>query len=228
MVSLNHAIGLRSNCDTIILRTEINKDGFVQYYGTARPRVQLQQDFSMFAAVANLPDANLYLSNNIRVKKVDNTFRSTGTDAFAFNFVAPLQMDTSLPVYLKIRWVGVNAGVAGNNAVKWDVYYNYTSDYADDVATHSRVGIGANPTPVVASEKTTTVTSTVPPLAEQSVTTTFTLDLSSVVTDRLNSNGDTVWVQIQRDTSVASDYSQSIYVSNITISFYKWREGSQQ
>ena len=115
-------------------RFEINDDGWIEYFGKARPIGQLALSLAQgkpFDGV--MANQNLYVSQNIGVGGSDNTFNSTD-DKMGINGFLPFDCDTSSPLRLvwsgrpngtgtygwTVRWAWVNDGdalVSGNPAV---------------------------------------------------------------------------------------------------------------
>jgi hypothetical protein len=110
--------------------------------------------------------------------------------------------------------------------VKWDAYYNYTSDYADDTSLRSQVTTNVTPGTPVPGEKFATITSTVPAAADRQHTTDFKLEISDAVAAREFSSGDQIWVSIRRDPNVFNNYGTTVYAISMTMLYFTWCEGS--
>ncbi len=103
-------------------RTEINSDGFVEYFGKGRPVGKLPWTKEQIkpTSLGNLSDVDLYLSDNIVIGGDENGF-SAGQNA-GFGSTMPDDMDTSTPV---------NFGLTVRPAATGTVLYTIRWTYAE-------------------------------------------------------------------------------------------------
>jgi len=87
-------------------RTEINGDGFVEYFGNARPVRKLNLGVNSFSPAINSPnDQNLYYSEGLYAGRVENLFVANKTDSIGYMGFLPYDIDTSSELVLKIKYV---------------------------------------------------------------------------------------------------------------------------
>lgn len=87
-------------------RTEINKDGFVEYFGNARQVRDLLWHQRLVDDLAGSSPANvsIQLANNITITPIDNRFIDGTTDGVGGIINVPDGLDTSKPIKLQIGW----------------------------------------------------------------------------------------------------------------------------
>ena len=104
-------------------RTEINKDGVVEYFGTAEPKRTLQWHQKLnYALNGSTPtDVNIAFSPNITLDYVDNGFTGNARDGSGGIVNIPEGLDTSRPVTLDIYWKAGTNGSPSNVELELDV-----------------------------------------------------------------------------------------------------------
>jgi len=98
-------------------RTEINSDGFVEFFGAARQQRQLPFHRNLLDdQVGSAPgNSTIDVSANIEIGAKDNRFANNAVDARAAMVEVPSGLDTSLPVTVTLYWA--TPGNAGN--IEW-------------------------------------------------------------------------------------------------------------
>ena len=201
--------------------TEMNADGWLEYFGTARPLGRLSWDMSVLEAVLlnNPSDQDLYLSDTIGVGRVKNKFLNSATDRTAFNAFLPFDYDTSCPLRLVISYITDDAS-AGN--IRYVIRWGFTKD-GDNVyrSTSTAPSTGPNEQNVIGIILAPTVADTVQ-------TSVIELDTSSLVSRRTGTPnyGDILWVALERDGTHADDtHSGDVSLIQFTANYTKWCEG---
>lgn len=203
-------------------RTEANSDGWMEYFGTARPTNVLPLDFALSSPAtlsAQAPqDVTVFLSDTIFIERKGNGFRNNRVDLTSFNTLLPPDVDTSTTILLLLTYV-VEASTTG--AVDWVVRY----------AT-SRVGDGvffseAEAPTTVGSEKEVTLTDTIPTNGEKKQRTVgIELDVSDSIFWDNEGNSDLLWIQIARDGN-NDTFQGQVNLINILARYIKWNNGSR-
>ena len=202
-------------------RFEINSDGWIEYFGKARPVAKLPWEVQVFekATGTDVKDQDLYLSQTIDNGGKKNKFLYNETDPnrvqrIGFKTTLPFDMDTSTPV--DFQWSIVSDATDGGT-IDWIIRWGYNSD-GDNVYTTS----GAAP---VSSPNQQELTYVATPPAVLNVTKWYkvNLDVSEMISRREDGFGDTVWVSIER----SSNDTHTGDVSLIAMGAYytKWCEG---
>ncbi len=184
--------------------TEINKDGFVEYFGNSEPEHDLTIGTN-YQSVGSVSTATLDVSASISsltlpVSSLD-AFQNSG---FAYKFSIPNGTDTSRPLTVEVEWVPSTL-LNGN--------VELTATVCVGIGTGSTINSGSYP------EEMQSSIIPVPLFADGVViTTTFTFDISSDMT------GDTTILQISRDAMSGNDtYFGSVFVLNTIVKSIRWR-----
>jgi len=201
--------------------TEMNPDGWIEYFGTARPIGRLGWDMSTFAPVSgvNPADQNLFLSDNVGVGRTQNKFIDNNIRRSAFNAYLPFDYDTGCPLRL-VASVITDDATAGN--IVWNLRWGYTTD-GDNVYQSAAAAPAAGP-----NEQLQTETVAAPTASETQETYVFELDTSALVSRRsADPNfGDILWVSIEREGNAAGDtHSGDVSLIQLAANYTKWCEG---
>ena len=189
-------------------RFEVNADGWVEYFGKARPLGTIPWTWGIFGGFfgGEMGNQPIYLSDNIYQQFSDNLWNSNG-DKTGFFAALPLDFDTSSPLVAK--WA-VRPTFTGS--VTWTVRWAYTSD-GDTVYTGTGTAPAVHPT-----EQSLTLTESVVSGIQQTFT--AELDVSNLVSIRDGGEGDILCVSIEM-TTAGGDMAG--FVLNPT--YVKWCEG---
>lgn len=109
-------------------RTEINSDGFIEFFGDARPFGTLPWAITDNQASSNSPaNQDFFLLNNpaggskdLAMGGIENSFLVGATDRTGKVWKIPNDMDTSSPILFKFYWSGEIDPLTGQS-VDWDI-----------------------------------------------------------------------------------------------------------
>jgi hypothetical protein len=185
-------------------RTEINADGWVEYFGKARPLGQLGLNFSASQPFAgNMQNQSLWINENLAVGYTNNKFTATG-DITGIAGYLPFDIDTSSPIF--IQWAGlftISHTPTFTIRLGWvkqgDIYYTSDPGALQGLVT------------VVVSKP---VTSGVVEEFEAS------LDITKMISRREVGQGDKLMISIQ-----VSTLSGNFSISSSQATYVKWCEG---
>jgi hypothetical protein len=185
-------------------RTEINGDGWVEYFGKARPIGQLPMSLSLGRPFEGaMQSQDLYVSQNIGFGGLANKFTATGDILGVYGFL-PFDCDTSSPLIL--TWTG---HPNTTDTYVWAVRWAWVTD--GDTITYTE------PAPITNSRSITiTGASTV----DEIITFEVPLDVSNMVSRREVGFGDEIWISIQPTTLPAN-----FTLGPSQITYTKWSEG---
>lgn len=216
-------------------RTEINADGFQEYFGLAQPFLRAPFDVNWFTGAANSPgNQDLFLDDSIAVGRVENEFVAGVLDRSGFVLELPEEIDTSRPLRLRVRYM-VNDATAGT--VRLQFRYGYNVDVTDDPnpvgTTISSVWEAAGTAPTIAPGRLgeETVDLVIPAGAENRVRTiSQDFDISTNRARRVNDGfGDILWLIVERVGNDAADtYLGNWTILQISPLYWAWNNGSYQ
>lgn len=205
-------------------RTEINKDGFIEYFGKARVFVRIPFDINLVQPANDSPaNQDLFISDNLNVGRIENSFVNGATDRTGFTTDLPSDLDTSFPLELRWRWINQDA----NGNIKWNVRWGWTTDFADDTGAVSTVNVSTAAAPITGpNEQSVIILSSASGTAFKQHTAIAEINISNMVSDRVGGYGDMLWVAIERDGSHVDDTNTGdAYILQISPYYCKWREG---
>lgn len=186
-------------------RTEINSDGYVEYFGLARSYVGVNVPWSSFQdAGTSLGDQDLWVSTNCKTGFINNNFNTNG-DSIGAAITLPSWVDTSAPLIVRGTLVSSLSGTL--NMIMW---LKTTID-GDTIYT-------SNPSSTV-GEISSPVSKTV--VANQQITYTFSLDISSLGVDNPAIGPATLWLNLEADSRPGN-----VYGITFATRLLQWRLGS--
>lgn len=216
-------------------RTEINADGFQEYFGLAQPFLRAPFDVNWFTGAANSPaNQDLFLDDSTAVGRVENEFVTGALDRSGFVLELPEEIDTSRPLRLRIRYM-VNNAASGN--VRLQFRHGYNVDVTDDPnpvgTTISSVWEAAGTAPTVAPGRLgeEIVDLAIPTNAENRVRTiSQDFDIATNRARRVNDGfGDILWLIVERvGTDAADTYVGNWTILQISPLYWAWNNGSYQ
>lgn len=192
-------------------QSKINSDGWMEFYGKARPVARMPWNYGMLQpAVSSPSNQDQFLSDTLDVGKIENLFGNNATDRIGFLAPVPFDMDTSTPI--RLRWAVRYSDNTGD--VIWNVRWGYST--SSDIVYTSQ----AEAPTTHATQQITTITEAVPSTIGQIKW--HTVDLSVYGMNPRNPDGtsDILWVTIERDgttdtfsggagfVAIAGDYLQ--------------------
>lgn len=201
-------------------RMNAAEDGFVQLFGRARYAQNLTYDLGLLEAGGASPgNADIYLSDNLDVGRVENSFVSSATDRIAAVFALPANIDTSSGLKLRLYYMGTSA-TAGDvvGVVRWAV-----SEEGQGVYTSS----GSAPTTAPGEQSQALLVSIGAGENNTIKTLTTTLDISDVVTVDPSGAPTLLWVSVERTGGDAADtYPGNVNLIQLTPSYRAWALGA--
>ena len=189
-------------------RTEINKDGFLEYFGSARPlqtlpevHMRLTDDLSGLSP----SNENIDFSPTVNLTPIDNEFQNGAIDGFGGTFRVDERLDTSLPINVEVLWTPLGAGAG-------DVALSFTS-------TLAKVGDTMNGS---LPEVTSTEIESVSGQNDELILTSFQIDAKDYVP------GDLVGWALRRDATggtspTGDDFGANIAIMSIRATASFWR-----
>lgn len=198
-------------------RTEINADGFIEFFGAARPVKKLPITFGSFIA-ANASPANqdIYLSDNLGVGRNENEFVDGVTDRTAIAQYLPKEIATAAGIYLTFSFFG-ESGTPGNS--NWTIRWALSKD-GDSVYN----GTGGAPTTATGERSLNSVVAVPGSFQQQSVS--FLLEIPEAIAERLGDPGDVLWISIERAGGSAPDtYGGNIVIIDLAAYYTSWKIG---
>jgi len=203
-------------------RFEVNGDGWLEYFGSARPIAKLPWEVQVFekATGTDVKDQDLYLSKSIDNGGKKNKFVAQETDPnkaqrIGFKTSLPLDMDTSSAV--DFQWSVITDSIATPGTVDWIIRWGFESD-GDNVYTTS----AAAPT-TAPNEQEIAYASTSPVAVNKVKWYRTLLNVSSMISRREDGFGDTIWVSIERSST--DTHSGDVSLVAMAAYYTKWCEG---
>jgi hypothetical protein len=201
--------------------TLINDDGWVEYFGKARPIGTLPWNSSGLIAANNSPaDQDIYISDTLGVGRVENNFIDGKTDRTGFVSVLPQDLDTSSVV--EFDWVWYSEGSSGGD-VRWVVRWGYTN-VGDNVygTTAAAPTTGPNQQEIVLLDSA--------PLSPNVIkTSSVKLDISDMVSRVIDGFGDLIWCTLERTGGNAADtHTDDVVLVEILPFYTKWCNGGRK
>jgi hypothetical protein len=202
-------------------RLEINHDGFVEYFGQARPVKALSFTYNSFEAANDSPtNQDLYYDDILAAGRIENEFSKssilTRSDKTALAEFLPIDIDTSCKVKLQITFATQNSP-SGTDQVGFRVYWNKSRD-GDNVYETSR----SSPSVSSGRQEQNMYTSVT---EEDTQYTMYTdLDFSDFSPRDENDISDLVWLAIVRNDSIDT-YSDLVTVMQIRLLYVCANEG---
>ncbi len=196
-------------------RTEINADGFIEYFGDARPTSALPFDTSTFIAANNSPANNdVYLSDTLGVGRVENEFQSGVTDRCGMVLPFPPEIDTSMPIHAKFHFISDSA----DTGTFTFVLRHASSRQGDGVYSNTASAPSTAP-----GQQTITVLKA-PPAIHQQFLVEFDLDISDVIARNADGSSDLFWLTLQRTGGTDANTGNAIMVQ-LEVTYVRWASG---
>ena len=205
-------------------RTEINKDGYIEYFGNGRPVVIMPWDIKQFyhsPSISNAGNQDLYISDNIGVALEKNSFGTAGEQSITYMGFVPPNMDTSSGIRCVVAFVCPDTN-AGN--IRWLARWGFSDGDSWKVYTNT------TDAPTSAPKEFSAATVVAAPGVANKVTyMTIVLDVHD-----LSSNPDTGydtptigWMSLSRTPTHADDtYGSTVNIVNMQSTYLQWANGS--
>ena len=186
-------------------KAQLNEDGWLEYFGSARPIGQLPMSFSLGKPFEGaMQSQTLYVSEDVGVGGANNKFTATG-DKLGLSGFLPFDCDTSSP--LRVVWTG---HPNGTGTYGWTVRWAWITE--GDGLTYAEPGTPITNSGSVIISKAVT--------ADQAAVFEADIDVSEMVSRRDGAFGDELWISIQPTTLPAN-----FTMGGSQITYVKWCEG---
>jgi hypothetical protein len=185
-------------------KSEINSDGYKEYFGNARSYGQLSLTIGSAGPFeGNMQSQTIYVDEDLGVGFNQNRFTTT-TDKLGINGFLPFTFDSST----KLRFVWSGRYVSGGTA-QWTIRYRVISP-GETLYTSEPAATGLVQTVVVNATVTAGINEIF--LAE--------LDVSEAIARRKNGFGDQIWISMQ-PTTLPGNFD----ITTLGVSYFQWCNG---
>ncbi len=207
-------------------RSEINADGFMEYFGKARPRGTLPWTITNAKAWGNSPDnQDLFFLNStvdsdydLGVGLSENSFSASVMDRVGISMPMPLDMDTSMPVEVEIYWMTDNSGSG-------DILLKQASGLLT-VGDGIGINVGDAPTSIrgeSGSSQLIAVGSNEEDILKYNK---LTFDFTKGIAQYSDGTADIMTISIIRDGSDGTDdFGGAMRVLSLRANYFKWSNG---
>ena len=207
-------------------RFEINDDGFIEYFGSARPLGVFPWSIDDAKAWNSSPsDQDLYALNSathsdydLGVGRIENRFNNGAVDKIGIGIPLPQDMDTSCRIRIEIYYM-VTSATAGD--IAWRLSAGVLKD--GDILADSLEDAATSITDEFSQSSVLSIGS-----SENEIMKTFTTELyvPSAIPQKSDGTSDIVLISIVRDGADALDtYGGNACILNLRVTYVKWREG---
>jgi hypothetical protein len=195
---------------------KFHEDGWLTFFGTARPVSVLFWDAGLFQPFGGSTpaDQDLFISDNLGVGRIENLFANGASDRVGLTSNLPLDCDVSCPIVFQWSWV---ASTNSANTINWIIRYGYSTD-GDSIHFTTGAAPTTGPNELAIPLNVTNTT------AEVQVTSSVFLNISNTVSRRSGGIGDTLWAVIERDGG-GDTYAGNVALINVTAKYFKWCDG---
>lgn len=202
-------------------RTEINKEGFMEYFGEARPLKRTDNNIQNWQPSSVNPPTSTVIrpSATLSANLTNNTFPPGSTSTTICQFSLPSDVDTSHPFILQWRFQA-SSGASAN--VRWKTTYAYLPANGDvgvaDTSPDAYANTGAPPT-AHSTEESLIFTYPTPGTQRRTTRCSCRLNISDCLAERTEEgDGDIFWVSLSREGGLIGDtYAGTIYLSDISL-----------
>jgi hypothetical protein len=200
-------------------RTRITNEGYLEYYGNARPRRKLVIPTSQWfptgvagetAPAAKRLVATTWATSTISASMTGNDFKNNDTTSICFPWQVPNEIDTSYVLNFNIQYSRGSSGGVGGTVI-WQVDYIYTT-------TGDLIG---DPTgaPTTAGMSTGNILSSAPTVAFSNTSVTIPLSILGLLP-----SVSTVWLKLTR-FGTADVFAGDCHIINIWLDYAIWATG---
>lgn len=195
--------------------TKFNADGYIEYFGGARPIKTLDWNTGLLFAGSSSPgNQDVFLSDNLDVGKEQNSFSNGAIDRIGFNSYLPSGIDTSFGI--KFRWSWVSTATGGN--IDWVIRTGWSNDGFDIY-----LSAGAAP-PVGVNEASISISYPVTETIGTQVTQTQTIVMPKINARPVTGNPDILWLTLERN-GPADTHSGTVSLVQVQGEYVAWSEG---
>ncbi len=195
-------------------RTEVNEDGFLEFFGAARPTEYISFEAGDFHPASNSPgNQDIYLSDNLDAGRIENSFASGVTDRSTLVVPLPQYIDTSCKIKCNAAFMSDTAGGDFDINVYWASSTTGSSVYTS---------AGAAPSTAVGEQ---TLSQTVAnPGSNEQFSISFDLDVSDFIAKKASGEADFIWLAIERE-GAADANGGDLNLIQLNCEYIKWNVG---
>lgn len=195
--------------------SKINTDGYLEYFGNARPIKSFSWETGLLQPAAASPgDQDVYLSDNLDIGKIENLFQNTAIDRIGFNSYLPSQIDTSYGI--KFRWSWISTATGGN--INWVIRTGFSQD-GFNIYTST-----ASAPPVGVNEQSVSISYPVTETIGTQVTETQVIIRPKINARPVSGNPDIFWLTLERN-GPADSHSGNVALVQVQGEYVAWCEG---
>jgi len=179
-------------------RVEINEDGYIELFGTARVLQPLPWDIGLLQPASASPlNQDVFRSQGLDVGRVENKYANGATDRSGFVTLMPGNTCTSCPAILTWAYITDSAS-AGN--IRWVVRWGWNTD-GDNVYRTSGAAPATGP-----NEQETVLVTAAPVAVDTQQSNIVQMNIEGLVPARVPPLvGDSLWVTLERTGGDAAD-----------------------
>ena len=198
-------------------RTELDKNGFMEFFDFARPTGSLPFDVSTFRAANNSPaNRDVYLSDNLGVGRLDNRFQTGVVDRSSMVLPLPPDIDTSHAIEISLEFFSEVAGGDFDLTLRAG-----TSKITDNVYPDA-----ASAPTTAPNEQSHSATLTNVAIHTQ-FKHTFEIDVSDIVAVDASGNSEYLWMSIERDGTTDANTGDLVLIQ-LGVAYLKWSNGGSK
>jgi len=211
-VPVVESIKLHTNC------TEINKDGYIEYFGNARVVCQLPFNFHSFCGTS-VPTGNqdIFISDSLNLKVTNNKFSDSQITRIGFSAFLPNNADISFPLKLKLAFIG-DSNTAGT--IDWILKYSCTT--AESAIYHNADDAPTDPAECGTVLKTTSLSSN---SCNKDCRETIEIPIHGLIINPSSGNEHIIWVTLERD-AITDTYPGSVSLVQTKLIYVTWNSGT--
>jgi hypothetical protein len=123
-------------------RMEINADGFIEFFGAARPTRDLVAPFKLAEDLSGSSPGNeaLTLASGITITPLDNRFNNSALDGNGFLIVIPEGLSTCHPLEFTVEWIPKDSG-SGDVEITFDYAILLPTDALDGTKAVTQLAV---------------------------------------------------------------------------------------
>lgn len=192
-------------------RCEINADGWIEYFGSARPQRTIDINTNTFQSAGGSPgNQDIAYGANLQVGHSENSFANNAVDQGGISLQLPPDFDTSFPLKLDIEW---QTSSTNTGDCTWYVYY----------VTHEPEVVLAHAIPGPLTEKLSTVTTAAPGVSFKGQVVQHLLSIPEAITTAQWS----LVVMVRRD-GTSDAFTGVAVIRNIRLRGVVWNNGQHR
>lgn len=200
-------------------RTELNPDGFIEYFGSSRPIRKLPITFGSFQAANNSPaNLDVYVGDNIGVGRIENSFVNGAIDRSGLVQMIPQDFDTSTTAEIHFKFSGTSSTVGD---VRFVIRWTWTTTNGDVFTSTA-----AAPGTAVGEKSTVGIFSFGANEQDEMKTVEVLIDFPSTLLKSSGGAPDDLWISFERTgNDVADTYLGNVTMIDVGILYVAWASG---